>query len=155
MTTSVDVPLGDFDLERVWKYLAEAFQVESSGEPWYTTWRRLIKLQKTLDEWSQEKDCGISTAFKERLFLEFLWFHMSLCYSNNAAENQEVSDVLWFGILDLAQQLIQETSSATTQAICYYLALDSLNNAVSEFNQFKSIEVLLSLEAKKIICYNT
>jgi hypothetical protein len=105
-------------------------------------------LQKTLDEWSQEKDCGIPIAFKERLFLEFLWFHISLCYSGNAAENQEVSDVLWFGILDLVQQLIQNTFSVTTQAICYYLALDSLNNAVTDFIQFKSIEVLLSLEAK-------
>src|SRR6185369_16351165 len=120
-TTGVEVPLGDFDLERAWMYLAEAFQVESSGEPWYTTWRRLIKLQKTLDEWSQQKDCGIPIAFKERLFLEFLWFHISWCYTDNAAANQEVSDVLWFGILDLVQQLIQDTFSVTTQAICYYL----------------------------------
>src|SRR6185369_4614052 len=52
------------------------------------------------------------------------------------------------GILDLTQQLIHNTLSATTQAICYYLALDSLNNAVNEFIQFKSIEVLLSLEAR-------
>ena len=69
ITAGVEVPLGDFDLERAWNYFTEAFQVESSGEPWYTTWRRLISLQKTLDEWSQEKDCGISTTFKERLFL--------------------------------------------------------------------------------------
>src|SRR6185312_9190158 len=46
------------------------------------------------------------------------------------------------------QQLIQKTFSMTTQAICYYIALDSLNNAINEFIQFKSIEVLLSLEAK-------
>src|SRR6185312_10706737 len=37
---------------------------------------------------------------------------------------------------------------STTQAICYYIALDSLNNAVTEPIQFKSIEVLLSLEVK-------
>src|SRR6185503_18844975 len=30
----------------------------------------------------------------------------------------------------------------------YYIALDSLNNAYTEFIQFKSIEVLLSLEVK-------
>ena len=87
----------------------------------YTTWRRLIELLKTLDGWSQEIDYSISEAFKERLFLEYLWFHISLCYSDNATENQEVSDVLWFGILDLVQQLIQNTLSATTQAICYYV----------------------------------
>src|SRR5207249_744975 len=91
VATGVEVPIGDFDLERAWNYLTEAFQVESSGKPWYTTWRRLIKLQKTLDEWSQEKDCGIPIVFKERLFLEFLWFHISLCYSDNAIEYQKVS----------------------------------------------------------------
>src|SRR6185369_624988 len=46
------------------------------------------------------------------------------------------------------QQLIHKTFSTTTQAICYYIALDSLNNATTESIQFKSIEVLLSLEAK-------
>jgi hypothetical protein len=29
----LEVPLGDFDLERSWKYLAEAFHVETSGKP--------------------------------------------------------------------------------------------------------------------------
>src|SRR6185503_7230823 len=85
---------------------------------------------------------------KERVLLEYLWYHVSLCYAENAAENEEVSDELWFGILDVIQKLVQKTVSATTQAICYYIALDSLNNAITEFIQFKSIEVLLALEAK-------
>src|SRR6185437_3349220 len=91
---------------------------------------------------------NISINFKERVLLEYLWYHVSLCYAENATENQDVSDELWFGILDITQQLVQKAFSTTTQAICYYMALDSLNNANTEFIQFKSIEVLLSLEAK-------
>ena len=147
-TIGVEVPVGDFDLERSWKYLVEAFPVEPSGKPWYTTWRQLIILQHGLDKPCQQKEPGISTVFKERLLLEYFWYHISLCYADDAANNQNVSDTLWFGILDIIQQLIQKTFSMTTQAICYYIALDSLENATSEYIQFKAIEVLLSLEAK-------
>src|SRR6185295_917956 len=101
----------------------------------------------SLDKWC-EQDCNISMSFKERVLLEYLWYHISLCYADNAAENPDISDELWFGILDTIQQLVQKTVSATTQAICYYIALDSLNNATNESIQFKSIEVLLSLEVK-------
>src|SRR6185369_7697690 len=146
--TGVEVPLGDFKIEISWKYFIEAFYVEPSGKPWYITWRRLIILQDSLYTWYQQKDSNISMSFKERVLLEYLWYHISLCYAENAAENQDVSDELWFGILDIIQQLIQNTFSMTTQAICYYIALDSLNNAITEFIQFKSIEVLLSLEVK-------
>src|SRR6185369_9116582 len=110
-------------------------------------WRRLIILQDCLDKWC-EQESVISTSFKERALLEYLWYHISLCYAEDATGNQNVSDELWFGILDIVQQLVQKTFSATTQAICYYIALDSLNNAITESIQFKSIEVLLSLEVK-------
>src|SRR5205085_9101663 len=145
--TGVEVPLGDFDIERSWKYFKEAFYIEPLGKPWYATWRQLMILQDSLDKWC-EQESAISVGFKERVLLEYLWYHISLCYSENTAENQDVSDELWFGILDITQQLIQKTFSMTTQAICYYIALDSLNNASTEFIQFKSIEVLLSLEVK-------
>src|SRR6185436_10780118 len=49
--TGVEVPFGDFDIERSWKYFTEAFYVEPSGKPWYATWRRLIILQDSLDKW--------------------------------------------------------------------------------------------------------
>src|SRR6185312_6428873 len=143
----VEVPLGDFNIERSWKYFTEAFYVEPSGKPWYTTWRRLVILQDSLDKWYNQES-AISTNFKERVLLEYLWYHVSLCYAENATENQDISDELWFGILDITQQLVQKTFSTTTQAICYYIVLDSLSNANTEFIQFKSIEVLLSLEAK-------
>ncbi|POG63502.1 hypothetical protein GLOIN_2v1784016, partial [Rhizophagus irregularis DAOM 181602=DAOM 197198] len=52
---------------------------------------------------------------------------------------------LWFGILDLAQNLIQRSSRTATYGLCYYLAIESLNKAPSNFIQFKSIELLLNL----------
>ncbi|PKC15822.1 hypothetical protein RhiirA5_407728 [Rhizophagus irregularis] len=52
---------------------------------------------------------------------------------------------LWFGILDLAQNLIQKSSRIATCGLCYYLAIESLNKAPSSFIQFKSIELLLHL----------
>src|SRR6185312_1704182 len=86
-------------------YFIEAFYVEPSGKPWYTTWRRLIILQYRLEKWYQQKESNISMSFKERVLLEYLWYYISLCYSKDAAENQDVSDELWFGILDITQQL--------------------------------------------------
>src|SRR6185369_6006327 len=91
LIANVEVPLGDFDIERSWAYFIEAFYVEPSGKPWYTTWRRLIILQDCLDKWC-EQESAISTSFKERVLLEYLWYHISLCYAEDAAENQDVSD---------------------------------------------------------------
>src|SRR6266480_1746984 len=52
---------------------------------------------------------------------------------------------LWFGILDLAHNLIQKSTRTATYGLCYYLAIESLNKAPSSFIQFKSIEILLHL----------
>ncbi|RIA88526.1 hypothetical protein C1645_806747 [Glomus cerebriforme] len=52
---------------------------------------------------------------------------------------------LWFGILDLAQNLIQRSTKTATYGLCYYLAIESLNKAPSSFIQFKAIEILLHL----------
>lgn len=54
-------------------------------------------------------------------------------------------DTLWFGILDLAQSLIQTSTQTSIHGLCYYLAIESLNKAPSSFIQFKAIEVLLHL----------
>ncbi|PKC73063.1 hypothetical protein RhiirA1_411053, partial [Rhizophagus irregularis] len=52
---------------------------------------------------------------------------------------------LWFGMLDLAQDLIQKSTRTATYGLCYYLAIESLNKAPSSFIQFKAIELLLHL----------
>ncbi|GBB92858.1 hypothetical protein RclHR1_02070001 [Rhizophagus clarus] len=52
---------------------------------------------------------------------------------------------LWFGLLDIAQNLIQKSTRKATYGLCYYLAIESLNKAPSSFIQFKAIEILFYL----------
>ncbi|POG83104.1 hypothetical protein GLOIN_2v1867040 [Rhizophagus irregularis DAOM 181602=DAOM 197198] len=68
-------------------------------------------------------------------------------FLNELAGNEPIAlpHTLWFGILDLAQNLIQRSSLIATYGLCYYLAIESLNRAPSSFIQFKSIELLLHL----------
>src|SRR5581483_9631476 len=55
-------------------------------------------------------------------------------------------DTLWFGILDLTQTLItQKSTLMATHGLCYYLAIESLNKATSDFVKFKAIEILINL----------
>ncbi|CAB5211092.1 uncharacterized protein OCT59_027463 [Rhizophagus irregularis] len=63
----------------------------------------------------------------------------------NGSEPLALPDTLWFGILDLAQNLIQRSTHTATYGLCYYLAIESLNMAPSSFIQFKAIEILLYL----------
>ncbi|EXX62101.1 hypothetical protein RirG_164930 [Rhizophagus irregularis DAOM 197198w] len=66
---------------------------------------------------------------------------------NDLSGNEPIAlpHTLWFGILDLAQNLIQRSSRIATYGLCYYLAIESLNKAPSSFIQFKSTELLLHL----------
>ncbi|PKC58088.1 hypothetical protein RhiirA1_541273 [Rhizophagus irregularis] len=61
---------------------------------------------------------------------------------NDLAENEPLAlpHTLWFGILDLAQCLIQTSIQTSIHGLCYYLAIESLNKAPSSFIQFKAIE---------------
>jgi tetratricopeptide (TPR) repeat protein len=66
---------------------------------------------------------------------------------NDLAGNEPIAlpHTFWFGILDLAQNLIQRSTRTATHGLCYYLAIESLNKAPSSFIQFKAIELLLHL----------
>jgi Tfp pilus assembly protein PilF len=68
-------------------------------------------------------------------------------FLNDLAGNEPIAlpHTLWFGILDLAQNLIQRSTRTATYGLCYYLAIESLNKAPSNFIQFKAIELLLHL----------
>ncbi|RIA94223.1 hypothetical protein C1645_865865 [Glomus cerebriforme] len=68
-------------------------------------------------------------------------------FLNELTRNEPLSlpHTLWFGILDLAQNLIQKSTQVATYGLCYYLAIESLNKAPSNFIQFKAIEILLHL----------
>ncbi|CAB4407548.1 unnamed protein product [Rhizophagus irregularis] len=68
-------------------------------------------------------------------------------FLNDLAGNEPIAlpHTLWFGILDLAQNLIQKSTQTPTYGLCYYLAIESLNKAPSSFIQFKAVEILLHL----------
>ncbi|PKY28960.1 hypothetical protein RhiirB3_530189, partial [Rhizophagus irregularis] len=68
-------------------------------------------------------------------------------FLNDLAGNEPIAlpHTLWFGILDLAQNLIQKSTQTSTYGLCYYLAIESLNKAPSSFIQFKAVEILLHL----------
>ncbi|GBB99302.1 hypothetical protein RclHR1_03480006 [Rhizophagus clarus] len=68
-------------------------------------------------------------------------------FINDLAGNEPLAlpHTLWFGILDLAQNLIQNSIRTSTHGLCYYLAIESLNRAPSSFIQFKAIEILIHL----------
>ncbi|PKC09381.1 hypothetical protein RhiirA5_415757 [Rhizophagus irregularis] len=68
-------------------------------------------------------------------------------FINDLAGNEPLAlpHTLWFGILDLAQNLIQNSTRVSTHGLCYYLAIESLNRAPSSFIQFKAIEILFHL----------
>src|SRR5436190_11482189 len=68
-------------------------------------------------------------------------------FFNDLAGNEPLAlpHNLWFGILDLAQNLVQKSTRTATHGLCYYLAIESLNKAPSSFIQFKAIEILLNL----------
>ena len=60
-------------------------------------------------------------------------------FLNELAGNEPLAlpDILWFGILDLAQNLIQKSTHISTHGLCYYLAIESLNKAPSSFIQLR------------------
>ncbi|CAG8603806.1 13775_t:CDS:2, partial [Funneliformis caledonium] len=66
---------------------------------------------------------------------------------NDLAGNEPLTfpHTLWFGILDLAHNLIKSSDRTATHGLSYYLAIESLNKAPSSFIQFKAIEILLHL----------
>ncbi|CAG8583792.1 11169_t:CDS:2, partial [Funneliformis caledonium] len=58
-------------------------------------------------------------------------------FLNDLAGNEPLAlpNMLWFGILDLAQNLIQKSTQPVIQGLCYYLAIESLNKALSNDNE--------------------
>src|SRR2546423_14275123 len=64
-------------------------------------------------------------------------------FINDLVENEPLAlpDTLWFGILDLAQSLIKKSVQSSIHGLCYYLAIEPLNKAPSNFIQFKAIVV--------------
>ncbi|CAG8701606.1 7131_t:CDS:2, partial [Racocetra fulgida] len=73
---------------------------------------------------------------------------------NNGKEPLAFPHSLWFGALDITQDLIAKTQRDSTLGICYYLALESLQKAPSSFIRFKAIEILIKLSKRNTLLYN-
>ncbi|CAI2171267.1 7322_t:CDS:2 [Funneliformis geosporum] len=68
-------------------------------------------------------------------------------FLNDLSGNEPLAlpHTLWFGILDLAHDLIKKSNQTATHGLCYYLAIKSFHGSPSSFIQFKAIEILIHL----------
>ncbi|CAG8445892.1 15634_t:CDS:2 [Funneliformis caledonium] len=69
-------------------------------------------------------------------------------FINDLAGNEPLTlpNTLWFGILDLAQNLVLRSTQTVIYGLCYYLANESLTRAPNSFIQYKAVEILLHLQ---------
>ncbi|CAG8593455.1 12592_t:CDS:2, partial [Gigaspora rosea] len=127
----VDLPI-DSGIELLFKHLQGAFTWKYPISSWYYEWRTLLELNFNIQNFLQE--CSLPSKYG----MEPLAFPHSL----------------WFGALDITQELIAKTQKDSTLGICYYLALESLQKSPSSFIRFKAIEVLIKLSKRNELFYN-
>ncbi|GBC10880.1 hypothetical protein RclHR1_09990005 [Rhizophagus clarus] len=142
--------------------------------PYYIDWRIMLIIQHNLLNWSDSSERIFNKKFGEMVLMEYIWGFMEREWNdvadksilNSQIKFDELSNRfikslkntstflnkslalphnLWFGILDLAQNLISRSTHASIHGLGYYLAIESLNKAPSSFIQFKAIEILLLL----------
>ncbi|CAG8677830.1 39537_t:CDS:2 [Gigaspora margarita] len=160
----------DNGIELLFKNLQETFTWKYPISTWYYEWRTLLELNFNIQNFLQE--CSLPPNYGESLLLECLWHCVSKSWSipisnyesftnkkhfiNNLLGMEPLAfpHSLWFGALDIAQELITKTQRDSTLGICYYLALESLQKAPSSFIHFKAKEVLIKLSKRKILFYN-
>ncbi|CAG8488992.1 799_t:CDS:2, partial [Racocetra persica] len=151
----------------------DVFRLKYPINYWYQTWRELLFVHYSLKILAQERDYNILQFYNEAYILESLWHYAFnedyekptysdvLTILNDRNEFYEfsnlwtgeepitLSNILWFGILDLAQDLSYKTIQPSSLAFCYYLGLESLQKSQGCFIQFKSLELLLSLSYRE------
>ncbi|CAG8606576.1 1819_t:CDS:2, partial [Racocetra fulgida] len=137
---------------------------------WYPVWRELLLLHYSLKTMTRDLNYNILRFYNETYLLEALWQHAF----NQGYEQQKHDDILtilnnhkafrglwtrkeptalpnslWFGVLDLAQNLSYQTVQPVNLALCYYLGLESLQKSQCYYIQFKSLELLIYLSYKE------
>ncbi|CAG8753160.1 16425_t:CDS:1, partial [Racocetra fulgida] len=151
----------------------DVFRLKYPINYWYQIWRELLFVHYSLKILAQERDYNILQFYNEAYILESLWHYAFnenyekptysdvLTILNDRNEFYEfsnlwtgeepitLSNILWFGILDLAQDLSYKTIQPSSLAFCYYLGLESLQKSQGCFIQFKSLELLLSLSYRE------
>ncbi|PKC56565.1 hypothetical protein RhiirA1_539850, partial [Rhizophagus irregularis] len=102
---------------------------------YYVDWRIMLIIQNNLFIWSEssEKIINSQTKFDEVSNKVVKTLINAGGILNDLSGNEPIAlpHTLWFGILDLAQNLIQRSSRIATYGLCYYLAIESLNKAPS------------------------
>ncbi|CAG8792147.1 25380_t:CDS:1, partial [Racocetra persica] len=164
-----DLPI-DNGVELLFKCLHEAFNWKYPISSWYYEWRTLLELHFNIQNFLQEY--SLSLKYGESLLLECLWHCVSKSWSNPISQSEYLINQkhfinnllgkeplafphsLWFGALNIAQDLIAKTQRDSTLGICYYLALESLQKAPSSFIRFKAIETLIKLSKRNTLLYN-
>ncbi|CAG8741411.1 41481_t:CDS:1, partial [Gigaspora margarita] len=160
----------DSGIELLFKNLQETFTWKYPISSWYYEWRTLLELNFNIQNFFQE--CSLPPNYGESLLLECLWHCVSKSWSTPISNSESLTNQkhfinnllgmeplafphsLWFGALDIAQELITKTQRDSTLGICYYLALESLQKAPLSFIRFKAKEVLIKLSKRKILFYN-
>ncbi|CAG8602953.1 8045_t:CDS:2, partial [Racocetra persica] len=164
-----DLPINN-GIELLFKCLQEAFNWKYPISSWYYEWRTLLELYFNIQNFLQE--CSLSLKYGESLLLECLWHCVSRSWSNPIYQSEYLINQkhfinnllgkeplaflhsLWFGALDIMQDLIAKTQKDSTLGICYYLALESLQKVPLSFIRFKATEVLIKLSKRNMLFYN-
>ncbi|CAG8469777.1 6277_t:CDS:2 [Gigaspora rosea] len=136
---------------------------------WYKKWRDLLSICRSLEVSTRQLSNSFSQSHKEIYLLEFIWQYVLCQMSDQTIPVANVSkeilndkttylyyfnknkgpicslDSLWFGTLNLAQDICYTTSQPVILVASYYLGLVSLRKSQCAYIRFKSLEVLYSL----------
>ncbi|CAG8637704.1 14154_t:CDS:2, partial [Acaulospora morrowiae] len=157
--------------------LGQLRNISSSRCKWYSKWKQLMERKENLFKSILENDNIDFQESQERELLEELWLYGSVEWSNQCQDircemqetcNARAQDLnallgneplihlksLWFGTLDIAQELITWTQSVRTLVIIYYFALQSLLHARETFIRSKAIEILITLSCKHTMLFS-
>ncbi|CAG8768687.1 33809_t:CDS:2, partial [Gigaspora margarita] len=164
-----DLPINS-GTEILFKHLQGAFTWNYPISSWYYEWRTLLELHFNIQNFLQE--CSLPSKYGESLMLECLWHCVSKSWSNPISQSESLikrkhfvnnllgmeplafPHSLWFGALDIAQELIAKTQKDSTLGICYYLALESLQKSPSSFILILQITSSLLDSVKRLKSHN-
>ncbi|CAG8517294.1 39286_t:CDS:2, partial [Gigaspora margarita] len=164
-----DLPI-DNGVGLLFKQLQGVFGWKYPISSWYYEWRTLLELHFNIQNFLQER--SLPSKYGESLLLECLWYCVTKSWSNPISQSESLTNMkhfvnnllgmeplafphsIWFGALDIAQELSVKTQKDSTLDICYNLALESLQKAPSSFIRFKAIEVLIKLSKRNKLFYN-
>ncbi|CAG8696927.1 16390_t:CDS:1, partial [Gigaspora margarita] len=158
--------------EIFFKSMGEIFSFKYPIAKWYSKWRELLFIRYLIEISNQELSTDKLRHFKEISLLDLIsqhilnqiseqgtstiekfseYLHNKKEFLNLITKKEPIAPPysLWFGMLDLVQNIIHKTTQKITLVFCYYLGLRSLQKSPSSFIQFKSLEILLYLSYRE------